>query len=39
VHDRAHLLGRQVDGGFAIVAPDESVAIAMAFDDAFDFAQ
>jgi hypothetical protein len=39
VHDGAHLLRRQVDVGLAVAALDEAVAIAMALDDAIDFAQ
>jgi hypothetical protein len=35
----AHLFRRQVDGGFAVVAPDEAVAVAVAFDNSLDFAQ
>jgi hypothetical protein len=39
VHDRAHLFGSQVDIGLAVVADDEAVPVAMAFDDAFGFAE
>ncbi len=37
VQHRAHLVGRQVDVGLAVVAQDVAVAIAMALDDALDF--
>ena len=39
VQHRAHLVGRQVDVGFAVVAQHEAVAVAMALDHAFDFIQ
>jgi hypothetical protein len=39
VQHRAHLLRRQVDGGFAVVALDEAVAVAMAFDTALGLAE
>jgi hypothetical protein len=39
VQHGAHLLRRQVDVGFAVVAADEAVAVAVALHRAFDFAQ
>ena len=39
VQHRAHLVGRQVDVGFAVVALHEAVAVAMALDHAFDFVE
>ena len=39
VQHRAHLLLREIDRRFTVVAHDEAVAIAMAFDAAFGLAQ
>jgi uncharacterized protein YlxP (DUF503 family) len=36
VQHRAHLVGRQVDVAFAVVADDKSVPVTMALDDALD---
>ena len=37
VQHRAHLVGRQVDVAFAVVANHVAVAVAMALDHALDF--
>jgi hypothetical protein len=39
VQHRAHLVGRQVDVAFAVVADDESVPVAMALDDSLDLVE
>jgi hypothetical protein len=39
VHDAAHFLRREVDGGLARVGDDEAVAVAVAFDPSFDLAE
>ena len=39
VQHRAHLVGGQIDVGFAVVALHETVAVAMSLDRAFNFIQ
>jgi hypothetical protein len=39
VQHRAHLVGRQVDVAFAVVADDESVPVAVAMDDSLDLVE
>jgi hypothetical protein len=39
VQHRAHFLRREIHGRLAVVADDETMAVAVPFDAAFDFAQ